>query len=56
MGEYLGADRGLGVAMVVAQQQVQVERTWGLAVATAAIAGVGSIVVGVGSRRVVARR
>ncbi|HKY15684.1 MAG TPA: ABC transporter permease subunit [Microthrixaceae bacterium] len=41
VGEYLGGERGLGVAMVSAQQQLEVARTWGLAVAAALLAGVG---------------
>ena len=36
IGEYLGGDSGLGVAMVNAQRSVQVTRTWGIAVVAAA--------------------
>ncbi len=39
IGEYLGGDRGLGVAMVNAQRSLQVTRTWGIAVVAALIAG-----------------
>jgi len=41
IGEYLGADRGLGVAMVNAQQALEVPRTWALAVVASAVAGIG---------------
>jgi ABC-type nitrate/sulfonate/bicarbonate transport system permease component len=41
IGEYLGADRGLGVAMVHAQQALEVPRTWALAVVASAVAGLG---------------
>jgi ABC-type nitrate/sulfonate/bicarbonate transport system permease component len=39
IGEYLGADRGLGVSMINAQQALQVERTWGLCIVATASAG-----------------
>jgi ABC-type nitrate/sulfonate/bicarbonate transport system permease component len=52
VGEYLGGERGLGVAMVVSQQQLLVTRTWGLAVAAAALAGFGWAVVATVERRV----
>jgi ABC-type nitrate/sulfonate/bicarbonate transport system permease component len=39
IGEYLGGESGLGIAMIAAQQSLIVERTWGIAlVATAAAA------------------
>ncbi|MCM3884421.1 ABC transporter permease [Frankia sp. R82] len=41
IGEFLGADRGLGVAMVHSQQALEVPRTWALAVVAAAVAGLG---------------
>nr|WP_235949262.1 hypothetical protein [Candidatus Frankia alpina] len=41
IGEYLGADRGLGVAMVHSQQALEVPRTWALAVVASAVAGLG---------------
>lgn len=41
IGEYLGAERGLGVAMINSQQSLDVPRTWGLALAAAAAAGLG---------------
>ena len=40
IGEYLGAERGLGVAMVNSQQAFNVPRTWGLALVATAVAGV----------------
>lgn len=40
LGEYVGGvDRGLGAAMVNAQQNMDVERTWAVAIVAAAIAG-----------------
>ena len=41
IGEFLGGERGLGVAMVAAQQSLDVARTWGLALAAGAVAGLG---------------
>ena len=42
IGEFLGqVDRGLGVAMVVAQQQLQTERLWGIALVAGGLAGAG---------------
>jgi ABC-type nitrate/sulfonate/bicarbonate transport system permease component len=42
IGEFLGrADSGLGLAMVVAQQQLQTERTWGVALVAGALAAAG---------------
>jgi ABC-type nitrate/sulfonate/bicarbonate transport system permease component len=41
IGEYLGADRGLGVAMINSQQAFDVPRTWGIALVAAAAAGTG---------------
>lgn len=40
IGEYLGrVDTGLGVAMTVSQQQLDVARTWGIALVAGAVAG-----------------
>ena len=39
VGEYLGGDQGLGVAMIVAEQSLNVSRVWGLALVTAVISG-----------------
>lgn len=38
IGEYIGAARGLGVAMVYSQQSLDVERTWSLALYTTLLA------------------
>lgn len=40
IGEYLGADKGLGVAMVYSQQSLNVDRTWALALYAALLAAV----------------
>lgn len=41
IGEFLGQVRsGLGVAMVISQQQLEVARTWGIAAVAAAVAGI----------------
>jgi len=39
IGEYLGASRGLGVALVQAQSSFEVARTWGIALVISALAG-----------------
>jgi ABC-type nitrate/sulfonate/bicarbonate transport system permease component len=41
IGEFLGADRGIGVAMVAAQQSLEVARTWEFAIIASAVAGIG---------------
>jgi ABC-type nitrate/sulfonate/bicarbonate transport system permease component len=42
IGEYLGrVDTGLGVAMTVSEQQLEVARTWGIALVAGAVAGLG---------------
>ncbi|MCF7548219.1 ATP-binding cassette domain-containing protein [Pseudonocardia sp. WMMC193] len=46
IGEYLGAESGLGVALVAAQQSLAVERTWALGVVAAAAAGTAYAAVG----------
>ncbi|MCU1344580.1 MAG: binding-protein-dependent transport system inner rane component [Acidimicrobiia bacterium] len=40
IGEYLGAERGLGVAMINSQQGLEVSRTWALAIVATAVAGI----------------
>jgi ABC-type nitrate/sulfonate/bicarbonate transport system permease component len=41
IGEFLGSvDNGMGVAMITAEQHLDVARTWGLAVVSAVVAGV----------------
>jgi ABC-type nitrate/sulfonate/bicarbonate transport system permease component len=39
IGEYLGAETGLGVAMINSETSLQIERTWGIALVAAALAG-----------------
>jgi ABC-type nitrate/sulfonate/bicarbonate transport system permease component len=39
IGEYLGADRGLGVSMINSQQSLEVARTWAIALVATAAAG-----------------
>jgi ABC-type nitrate/sulfonate/bicarbonate transport system permease component len=41
IGEYLGGDRGLGVAMINSEQALEVARTWGIALTATALAGAG---------------
>jgi ABC-type nitrate/sulfonate/bicarbonate transport system permease component len=40
IGEYLGADTGLGVAMINSEQALQIERTWAIALVATALAGI----------------
>jgi ABC-type nitrate/sulfonate/bicarbonate transport system permease component len=47
IGEYLGGNYGLGVAMINAEQSLDVTRVWSLALFAAAIAGVGYAATGV---------
>ena len=39
VGEYLGAENGLGVAMINSQQSLAVTRTWGIALVATALSG-----------------
>jgi ABC-type nitrate/sulfonate/bicarbonate transport system permease component len=39
VGEYIGAESGLGVAMINSQQSLAIERTWGIALVATAISG-----------------
>lgn len=41
IGEYLGAEKGLGVTMINSQQAFEVARTWAIALTATAVAGVG---------------
>ena len=51
VGEFLGqVDNGLGPAMVIAQQQLQTERTWGVALVAGALAASGYGVVSLVAR------
>jgi sulfonate transport system permease protein len=45
VGEYMGSDNGLGIAMVYAETGFQVERTWGLALIAAGLALSGYLLV-----------
>lgn len=40
IGEYIGGESGLGVAMIASQQASAIETTWGLALAITALSGV----------------
>jgi ABC-type nitrate/sulfonate/bicarbonate transport system permease component len=40
IGDFFGADRGLGVAMIAAQTALEIPRTWGIAIVAAGLAGV----------------
>lgn len=46
IGEYIGADSGLGVLMISSQQSMQIPRTWAVALLGALIAGVVYALVG----------
>lgn len=39
IGEYMGAESGLGVAMINSQQSLAIERTWGIALVATALSG-----------------
>jgi ABC-type nitrate/sulfonate/bicarbonate transport system permease component len=47
IGEYLGGNSGLGVAMIVSEQSLDMPRTWALAVVASVVAGVGYALTGV---------
>jgi ABC-type nitrate/sulfonate/bicarbonate transport system permease component len=51
LGEFLGrVDKGLGQAMIVAQQQLETSRTWGVALVAGALAGLGYALVALVAR------
>ncbi|MEU2255581.1 ABC transporter permease subunit [Nocardia xishanensis] len=53
IGEYLGGvDSGIGVALTAAQTAYNVPRTWGMALAAAALAGLGYAIVALTARLV----
>jgi ABC-type nitrate/sulfonate/bicarbonate transport system permease component len=53
IGEYLGGvDSGIGIALTAAQTAYNVPRTWGMALAAAALAGLGYAVVALAARGV----
>jgi len=41
IGEYMGGENGLSVAMINSQQALEAERTWGIALVATALAGLG---------------
>ncbi len=43
VGEYLGGDQGLGVAMINSEQALEVNRTWGIAMLVTLIALIGYV-------------
>jgi ABC-type nitrate/sulfonate/bicarbonate transport system permease component len=45
IGEYLGGDSGLGVAMINSEQSLNIARTWGIALVATALGGIGYAVV-----------
>jgi len=52
IGEFLGGvNDGLGASMIIAEQQLEVQRTWGIAVVAAVIAGGIYALLGLASRR-----
>jgi ABC-type nitrate/sulfonate/bicarbonate transport system permease component len=51
LGEYLGGTRGLGILMINAQQTLELERTWAIAVVATVLAGVGYALTGWVGRR-----
>ena len=53
IGEYLGADRGLGVAMINSEQALDISRTWGIALAATAVGSLGYGVVALAGRLLV---
>ena len=51
VGEFMGAERGLGVVWINSQQAMNYPRTWALAVFTAAVAGLAYLLIGLGGHR-----
>jgi ABC-type nitrate/sulfonate/bicarbonate transport system permease component len=45
IGEFMGQERGLGAALVVAQQASDVVRTWGITLVSSLLAGIGFLAV-----------
>jgi ABC-type nitrate/sulfonate/bicarbonate transport system permease component len=39
LGEWMGAENGLGTAMIAAQSSLEIERTWAIAIAATAVSG-----------------
>jgi len=53
VGEYLGGDSGLGVAMVNSEQGLEVSQTWAIAVVIGALAGASYLLVSLLARYIV---
>ncbi len=53
LGEFLGGDRGLGIAMVNAMATLDTPRVWGLAIASSILAGAGFALAGAAARLLV---
>jgi ABC-type nitrate/sulfonate/bicarbonate transport system permease component len=53
IGEYLGADRGLGVAMVQAEQSLKIARTWGFAITATVLGSLGYALMAASARLIV---
>jgi ABC-type nitrate/sulfonate/bicarbonate transport system permease component len=52
IGEYLGGESGLGVAMINSEQSLNIARTWGIALVATLLAGIGYAVVALVGRLV----
>jgi len=50
IGEYMGGYRGLGVAMIVSEQSLNVARTWGIALVSTAVGSLGYFLMSVVGR------
>jgi ABC-type nitrate/sulfonate/bicarbonate transport system permease component len=51
IGEYLGGESGLGVAMINSQQALDVNRTWGIALVVTLLALIGYVLTEILARR-----
>lgn len=51
IGEYFGGSTGIGVAMIISEQSLEVARTWGLAIVATAVAGIAYALTGLIGRR-----
>jgi ABC-type nitrate/sulfonate/bicarbonate transport system permease component len=52
IGDYLGGEHGLGVIMLAAQQQLNVDRTWAIALTTTLVCGAAFMIIAWLARRV----
>lgn len=50
IGEFMGQERGLGAALVVAMQSSDVSRTWGITLVCSLLAATGFVVIGAAER------